>query len=104
MENVKELLGGRIREIRKRKKLTQEKLAEMIGIEPNNLCRIENGKNFPTPENLAKISASLGVETYELFLYKHLSDTESLKSRLLEAIEHDAELTGVLFKFYQAVR
>jgi len=104
MENIKELLGSRIKEIRKNRKLTQEKLAEVVGIEPNNLCRIENGKNFPTPENLGKIARALSVEVYELFLYKHLSNTQSLKEKLFEAIEKDEELTGVLFKFYQAVR
>lgn len=104
MENIKELLGSRIKEIRKRRKLTQEKLAEMVGIEPNNLCRIENGKNFPTPENLFKISKALSVDVYELFLYEHLSDIRNLKAMLLQAIEQDEELTGTLFKFYQAVR
>ncbi|GBF22641.1 hypothetical protein tpqmel_0045 [Candidatus Gastranaerophilus sp. (ex Termes propinquus)] len=106
IENVKTLVGSRIKEIRKRKKLTQEKLAEMVGIEPNNLCRIENGKNFPTPENLAKISKSLEIEVFELFLYEHLTGVESQKAALLKAIENDdgQVLTGALFKFYQAVR
>ena len=32
--NVKKLLGNRIKEIRKERKITQEKLAELIDIEP----------------------------------------------------------------------
>ena len=52
--NVKKLLGNRIKEIRKERKITQEKLAELIDIEPNNVSKIENGKNYPSAENLAK--------------------------------------------------
>ena len=56
MIEVKKLLGKRIAEIRKSKKMQQEDLAEIIGIEPNNLSKIETGKNYPNPENLAKMA------------------------------------------------
>ena len=42
-----EMLGRRIRMIRKERNLTQEKLAEAIGVSPSNMSDIENGKaNF----------------------------------------------------------
>ena len=37
MEDVKILFGKRLRELRKRNNMTQEKLAEIIGIEPRNI-------------------------------------------------------------------
>lgn len=42
MEEIKHLLGKRIREIRKAKNISQEKLAELVGIEKRNLSNIEN--------------------------------------------------------------
>ena len=53
--NIKKLLGKRIQEIRKSKKLTQEYVAELVGIEVVSLSNIENGKYYPTAENLKKI-------------------------------------------------
>ena len=41
MSTLKENLGKRIQEIRKSKNLTQEKLAEIIGIDTPNLSNIE---------------------------------------------------------------
>lgn len=40
MGNIKNLLGKRIKEIRKRRGLTQEKLAELAGIEIPSLSNI----------------------------------------------------------------
>ena len=41
MDSLKEKLGARIKEIRKSKKITQEKLAEMIDIDIPNISNIE---------------------------------------------------------------
>ncbi|MBR2430524.1 helix-turn-helix transcriptional regulator [bacterium] len=41
---MKKLLGKRIRELRKARKITQEQLAEKLGIGPANISYIENGK------------------------------------------------------------
>lgn len=42
--SLKEVIGLRIREERKRAGLTQEKLAEQVGIDAPRLSRIEQGK------------------------------------------------------------
>ena len=47
MESIKNLFGKRIKELRKERSLTQERLAELIGIDTRNLIKIENGeRNF----------------------------------------------------------
>ena len=56
MENIKKLLGQRIKEVRKAKNITQEELAEKIGIGTSNISYIENGKFAPSIENFAKIA------------------------------------------------
>lgn len=67
--NTKELLGLRVREFRKQKKLTQEKLAETIGVDNGYISKLEVGQNFPSITTLEKIADVLDVELYELFRY-----------------------------------
>lgn len=65
----KKLLGQRIKYFRKSKKLTQEQLAELVGMEPNSISIIESGRNFPTLNSLEKIAKALDIELNILFRY-----------------------------------
>ena len=73
---TKELLGLKIKEIRKQKKLTQEKLAEMIDLDIGYISKLEVGRNFPTIGTLEKIADALDVEIYELFQFTKIRDTD----------------------------
>ena len=73
MQTTKELLGQRIRELRKGKNLSQDLLSEKIGIDPKHLSRIELGKSFPYMETLEAIASALEVEIKDLFEFSHLS-------------------------------
>ena len=46
--NTRELLGLKIKEYRKNKKLTQEKLAEILELDVGYISKLEVGRNFPT--------------------------------------------------------
>lgn len=59
--------GKRIQEIRKKRKLTQEQVAEYVGLETSSISNIENGKYFPTVENLEKIIKILNIKPAEIF-------------------------------------
>ena len=74
----KKILGKRIQDYRKSKKMTQETLAEIIGIDTVSLSKIETGKNYPTAENLAKITQALNVELYMLFVDDKIKTNEEL--------------------------
>ena len=52
MDNLKKQLGQNIKLIRKAKKLTQEKLAEIVGIGTPNISYIESGKFAPSIDTL----------------------------------------------------
>jgi transcriptional regulator with XRE-family HTH domain len=75
VKNTKELLGGRIRELRKGLKMSQESLSEKIDVDPRYVSRIELGKCFPSLETLENISRALNVEMRDLFDYRHLSES-----------------------------
>ncbi len=99
MKNIKILLGLRIREIRKLKKLTQEQLAEKIGIEIPSLSNIENGKNYPNSETIEKIAKGLDVEIFELFIFEHLKepDYKKMLNELTSILEKDTKLLKTIY-------
>lgn len=78
MPTLKEKLGKRIQEIRKSKNITQEKLAEMIGIDTPNLSNIERGKRFVSSDTLEKIIKSLNVKEKDLFDFDHIKSKNDL--------------------------
>lgn len=60
-------VGKRIRRIRKERKLSQAKLAEMIGVTDNYISNWELGKHMPSPRYLEALGRALGVPA-ETFL------------------------------------
>ena len=66
---TKELLGLKIKEVRKQRKITQEQLAEMLDLDVGYISKLEVGRNFPTIGTLEKIAEALDVELYELFQF-----------------------------------
>ncbi len=76
-EDQKAGLGARIKELRKRKQVTQDHMGEAVGISPKYLSSIERGRENPTLETLLGLAEQLGVEPYELFLFS--SETTSLQ-------------------------
>ena len=81
--NTKELLGLKVKEFRKRSKLTQEKLSELIGVDNGYISKLEVGQNFPSISTLEKIGKILDVELYEFFQYTSIKD-EDFKGQILE--------------------
>lgn len=54
-------LGKRLRKVRKRKNMTQEKMAEALGVSSRYLSKIENGKNSPSLSFVMKFSDITGA-------------------------------------------
>lgn len=74
--NTKELLGLKVKEFRKQRKITQEKLAEIIGVDNGYISKLEVGQNFPSISTLERIAEALGVELYELFQFTRRKDKD----------------------------
>ena len=60
--DIKKLIGARIKELRTEKGLTQETLAEMMGINPKYMSGIERGNENPTLNMFIKLSDALEIE------------------------------------------
>ena len=64
---IEQEIGRRIKEIRKQKKIPQEKLAEMIGITPNYMSALERGLYNIKLELLVQIIDCLDITADDLF-------------------------------------
>src|SRR3954452_22107034 len=56
----------RLRDVRQRKALTQQQLADRAGVNRVTIARIEGGKDEPFPTTVRKVADALGVEPEEL--------------------------------------
>lgn len=68
---IKELTGQRIKELRHSMKMSQEALAEKVGISSKYLSSIERGKENPTFDTFINLCNALNVELEALFDFSH---------------------------------
>lgn len=62
-------VGKRIRLVRTSKKMTQEKLADLIDMDVRSVIAIESGARNPTLRTLHKICNALRVKSGELLTF-----------------------------------
>lgn len=86
MEDILKRLGARIREERKKARLTQERFAERVGLSVDYIGYIERGKRAPYLRTLERIAKALGVEVYELFLFERRSQKPKAEDAIKELI------------------
>lgn len=60
-------LGGQVRTLRNKKKLSLERAAEGAKLSPQHLVDIEKGRTNPTVTTLVGIARGLGVRVRDLF-------------------------------------
>lgn len=89
--DTKKLLGLRIKELRKTKNITQEKLAEMVNVEPTTISNIECGRNYPNIATLEKILNILDCNFQDVFNFEHFDDKNVLARKLKNYIDNANE-------------
>lgn len=67
--DIRKKFGKNIKKIRIKKKITQEKLAEMAEIDRSYLSEIERGLKNISLTKIEAISKALNLEIYELFKF-----------------------------------
>lgn len=101
--NIKKSLGIRIKELRKQRNLSQERLAELVDISQNALSYIETGDNFCTSETLEKIIAALKIDPAELFDFGHQKDNETLLIEINKMLQNTPEKIPEVYKIIKAI-
>ena len=102
--NIKYELGIKLKQLRKKHVLTQEKFSEMIDISSKNLSNIELGISFPKPETLEKILKSLNVTTEEFFANNHIKSNAELIKCINEYVSNIKNDTQKLMLIYRITR
>lgn len=64
---LKIYVGNRIREERRKKRLSQKELGEKIGVKHNTISSYENATNAPEQDSLFKIAMALDIKVDDLF-------------------------------------
>lgn len=86
MFSTKEFLGQRIKEIRKKRNLTQSKLAELVGVDSKYISRIETGSSYPSLDTLENIANVLTTDVKELFNLLHLREKDTLIAEISQKL------------------
>ncbi len=91
MELVK--IGKFLQELRKEKSLTQEQLAEKIGVSRRTVSRWETGSNLPDMDVLIELSDLYEVDLREILNGERKSErmNEELKETVLQVAEYSNE-------------
>jgi transcriptional regulator with XRE-family HTH domain len=62
-----ESFGKRLKQLREERELTQEMLAERVGIQPRQINYLEHGKKWTKPDTLERLAKALDVKVKDLF-------------------------------------
>ncbi len=102
--NIKKELGENIKRMRKKRRLTQEQLAEKVDISPRNLSGIEVGANFVKAETLEKIVTALDTTLEEICCTEHLERNEVLVNKISGYVHNLREDRKKLEFLYRVVK
>lgn len=97
---VKKEFGRNLKRLRREHQLTQEQLAELVGIHSRQISKIETGEHFPTAANLENICKALNIKVHELFSYE--SNLQTTNNDLLKTIEELSKDQST-YEFFQLV-
>jgi len=103
--NVKKQLGAKIKRLRLKHDLTQDELAEKMGLATRTLCGIENGENFVKSDTLERFCEVFGISCSELFAFDHIRPQEELVEEVISDLKnlHDRTKIEAVYKLVKSV-
>jgi transcriptional regulator with XRE-family HTH domain len=104
--DTKGLLGRRVRDLRKKRKLTQEKLAELAVIDITYLGNIERGKENPTMAVLERLAEALAVKVPQILTFEsELKGEKALRRRIIQILDRcDEKELQMILKLASAIK
>lgn len=105
MNDIKKLLGKRIKELRRLQGISQQRLAELANIDQRSLSHIECGDTFPS-KALLDIAAALNIELKDLFDFEHLElNTQNMVEYIKTNIDYlPQEYLTAVYRMVRALR
>ncbi len=100
----KMLLGARIKEIRRRQRLSQETLGERAGISAQYISNIERGRENPTLDLLIRLADALKVSLADMCDFESLEDRRKVRAAIQQMLKTgDTERLRLAFKVLKEV-
>lgn len=83
----KKAIGNRFKQYREQSGLTQDVLAERVGLSTNYISAIERGVNFPSLEKMVLIINTIGASADQIFTDVIKNTYQTRASMLSEKVE-----------------
>lgn len=104
MEDILIKLGKRIADLRIKKGLTQEQLAELINYSTNHIAKLETAKTNPSFELLVNIAKCLNVELKDLFNFSEYKSIKYIKNEFKNLINtSDEKQLQLMYKIFNSL-
>lgn len=84
--DIKKYLGLRLKQLRKKKTLTQFQLGELIDIDQRQVAYIEGGNCFPSLTTLKKYTDVFECEIKDLFNFDSFNSVPDVRKKLITKI------------------
>jgi transcriptional regulator with XRE-family HTH domain len=97
MKNYEEILGKKIQEIREKKGISQQQLAEKANLSKALITHIETGKRYPSDKAIDKIKKALEITEEDIF-------TEEVKAAALKIMQDKAKPSEVIRAYRQIIK
>ena len=105
MVKVQDAFGKRLRDIRRRKDMTQERLADLSGLSIQYIGEIERRKRNPSLTSIEALAKALGMTVSDFFdLEQFQVSPEEMKAKLVDQISRaDEESIRLFYAISRAV-
>jgi transcriptional regulator with XRE-family HTH domain len=95
--DIKKRIGLRIKELRKKRGLSQEEVSAKADITAKHLSSVELGKENPTLDTFLKLSRALNVDLWELLNYSHQLTNKEIQARISDILKISSDKDARLF-------
>lgn len=103
-KNFRKQFGLNIKELRNLAGLSQEELAESIGIAPKTLSYWENGHNAVTFAKIPLLAHALGVPVYRLFIFEGADNSDEANNLINTLSPHEKEVALKMIKLMISIK
>lgn len=97
-----ELFAKRLKILRKKRKLTLEKLAELVEVSTNHISKLEAANANPSFILITRLAKALNVELKELFNFDDLQDPDYIRDEFEKLLNFsNDEHIQLLYKIHK---
>ena len=85
--DIKKLFGIRLKNLRKKRGLTQAQIAELVNVDAKHISCIENAKTFPSSALISDLVKAFNIHPKELFEFEETPSMSDLKNEIIKALD-----------------